>query len=477
MTLIGEHGHHGLRHVTSNPGHGLGHIGQEVIHGSVDDPDRHLERWQSPGDLCKASNPQTHGSSGQRESILGAGERLDDGCDRLRRHLRAVGQTEPNDLLETSRAGHSLSLDRIEQVAHKLFHVVRKLGIDERVQQSQLRHAVRIPDCPMQADWTAEVVDSEGDLVDAEQLEEPIQGRLEELEVVSDIDRLVRDAKAGQIRSNNTVVPRNCRHDPTPEVGRRRPAVQKQNRRPGTEFSIAHCELPDPYIFHRDGRHQNLLTTKPTDGLETNRPTVDMYPRQVPDGRIEKGKATRERLIAAGRELFGAQGYEGTSIETILEAAGVARGALYHHFPTKEALFDAVVDQVVANVAKDVAAAARAAGTDPVANLRAGCAAWLRMALDPAVQRTVLIDPPAVLGWTRWRQLDEQHTLGGLRRNLERIARRGDIPESQVDVLAHMLLAAVNEAALHIAGAEEPEAALITGQAALDTLLDRLVGP
>jgi AcrR family transcriptional regulator len=193
------------------------------------------------------------------------------------------------------------------------------------------------------------------------------------------------------------------------------------------------------------------------------------------DRRIERGRATRERLLDTGRRLFGERGYDATSIEAILDAAGVARGSLYHHYATKEELFDAVLDRVVAEIADQAAEAARSAA-DPVASLRAGCAAWLRMSLDPAVQRIALLDAPAVVGWTRWRELDEQHTLGRLRANLRRIADDGQLPAGQVDVLAHMVLASVNEAALMIARAEDPQAALEAGQAAMDTLLDRLIG-
>ncbi|HEX8742210.1 MAG TPA: TetR/AcrR family transcriptional regulator [Thermoleophilaceae bacterium] len=193
------------------------------------------------------------------------------------------------------------------------------------------------------------------------------------------------------------------------------------------------------------------------------------------DGRVEKGRETRERLIASGRTLFGERGYDATSIEAILDAAGVARGALYHHFATKEALFDAVLDRLVAEIADTAADAARTA-SDPVASLRAGCSAWLRMALEPGVQRIALVDAPAVVGWARWRELDEQHTLGRLRANLEAIAADGRLPAAQVGVLANMVLASVNEAALLIAPADDPEAALAAGQAAIDTLLDRLVG-
>jgi hypothetical protein len=80
------------------------------------------------------------------------------------------------------------------------------------------------------------------------------------------------------------------------------------------------------------------------------------------------------------------------------------------------------------------------------------------------------------VGWTRWREIDEQHILGGLRVSMRRIADQGRLPPGDVDLFTHMLLAAVNEAALLIARAEEPQAALETGQGAVDALIDRLTG-
>lgn len=190
---------------------------------------------------------------------------------------------------------------------------------------------------------------------------------------------------------------------------------------------------------------------------------------------MQKGRATRDALIQTARSLFGEHGYDGTSIEAILHTSGVARGALYHHFATKEELFGAVLDREVARIAQAAATAARAAD-DPLAGLRAGCATWLRQALDPAVQRIVLLDS-AVVGWTRWREIDEQHTLGRLRANIKRIADGGAIPADQVDVLTNMMLAAVAEAALVIARDDDPDAALETGLRALDTLLTRVFEP
>jgi len=194
---------------------------------------------------------------------------------------------------------------------------------------------------------------------------------------------------------------------------------------------------------------------------------------RVADRRRARGEATREHLLAAARELFGERGYDATSIEAVLESSRVARGALYHHFQSKAELFDAVAVEVFAQIAEETAAAARG-GTKPLEQLRAGSQAWLGMALDPAVQRIALVDPPTVLGWTRWRSLDEQYTLGGLRASLRSLAREGRIPAGEEEVLAYMMLAALNEAALFIANADDQEAALGTARAAIDTLLDRL---
>ena len=185
--------------------------------------------------------------------------------------------------------------------------------------------------------------------------------------------------------------------------------------------------------------------------------------------------ATQSRLTAAARELFGTRGYEATSIEAVLERAGVKRGALYHHFAGKHALFDAVLEQVVADVALAGMDAA-CAHADPLESLRAGAGSWLRESLDPAVQQIVLIDAPAVVGWHRWRELDDQHILGGVRGSLQALDATGRLPAgADVDMLANMLLASVNEAALVIARADDQDRALATGLASVDMILDRLV--
>ncbi|MBA2470792.1 MAG: TetR/AcrR family transcriptional regulator [Pseudonocardiales bacterium] len=192
------------------------------------------------------------------------------------------------------------------------------------------------------------------------------------------------------------------------------------------------------------------------------------------DGRLARGRGTRDRLLATARTQFGQHGYEATSIDTILSGAGVARGALYHHFASKEALFEAVLDQVIAELAAKVRQTGRAQ-SDPAESLKAGSLAWLRLAIDPAVQRIVLLDAPAVVGWNRWRTIDDQHTLGATKAALALLAQSGRLPYGSTDMLAHLILAAVGETALLIARADDPATALPTAEAALELLLDRLL--
>jgi hypothetical protein len=113
---------------------------------------------------------------------------------------------------------------------------------------------------------------------------------------------------------------------------------------------------------------------------------------------------------------------------------------------------------------------------DPVAALRAGCLGWIRLAGDPVVQQIMLIDAPAVLGWQRWRDLDERSTLGMIRAALAYAADTGRIGPDHVDTFAHIVLAAANEVALMIARADDPAAALRAGESAFADFLDRLLG-
>jgi AcrR family transcriptional regulator len=196
-------------------------------------------------------------------------------------------------------------------------------------------------------------------------------------------------------------------------------------------------------------------------------------PGERPNRNVARGEATRGQLVAIATRMFAERGYEDTSIEAVLREAGVSRGSLYHHFASKEALFEAVAEEVETSVgAQTVAAASGSAG--PVEALRAGFLAWIRLAGDPVVRRILLIDGPSVLGWERWRAMEEHHALGLIRAVLQLIADEGKLRPESVATLANILLASVNEVALLIARSDDREAAMQAGADAIDEMLRRL---
>ena len=117
-----------------------------------------------------------------------------------------------------------------------------------------------------------------------------------------------------------------------------------------------------------------------------------------------RSEATRRRLVTAARTLFGARGYADVGTEEIVRAAGVTRGALYHQFRDKADLFAAVAEEVEAEIAERIAGAA-GVEADPVGALRAGARLFLDACAEPEVERIILLDAPAVLGWEAWRDL------------------------------------------------------------------------
>ena len=189
------------------------------------------------------------------------------------------------------------------------------------------------------------------------------------------------------------------------------------------------------------------------------------------DRRIEQGKETRQALIETATRLFAARGYANTSIDAVLEESGVSRGALYHHFDGKEALFEAVLEATEARIAAGLAESAGSVG-DPIEAMRQGAIAWLHLSRDPVIRQVTLLDAPSVVGWERWRAIDEKHGFGLLKGALEAAAARGRVERGSIEMIAHVLLAATLELALVIARSADPEAALREGEKALSDLID-----
>lgn len=189
--------------------------------------------------------------------------------------------------------------------------------------------------------------------------------------------------------------------------------------------------------------------------------------------RVERAQRTRERVLAAARGLFAERGYFATATTDIVEAAGVGtRGALYHHFSDKPTLFRAVFEQVEVDLIKQAGTAV--AGDTGFEVLVAGLTAFLDASLEGEIRQILLIDGPAVLGWDAWREIEERFGLGAIRSMLTQGQADGSIRAIDIDAMAHLLLSAVDEAALFIAHAADRAAARGQAGSALGALLDGL---
>jgi AcrR family transcriptional regulator len=178
-------------------------------------------------------------------------------------------------------------------------------------------------------------------------------------------------------------------------------------------------------------------------------------------------------LLAAARAEFAEHGYLSATTDRIVEAAGLTRGALYHHFNDKAALFDAVVEQMLDEIAAVVAGAATKAGS-PFEAFRAGCSAYLDCCTQPDVRQIVLVDGPAVLGWERWRELDDQHAYRSTLQAVKACIASGEIVAIKPEPMARVLMAAVTQMGLDIARTGSPARHRRELGAAFDVLLERL---
>ena len=171
----------------------------------------------------------------------------------------------------------------------------------------------------------------------------------------------------------------------------------------------------------------------------------------------ERAQATRTALMSAARELFTERGYAGVGTEEIVGRAKVTRGALYHHFTDKRDLFRAVHEQMEKEIV-DAIAARMDGKADPLELLKTGTRAFLDACMDPAHAQVNLLDAPSVLGWAEWREIDMRYGMGLMTAGLQAGMDAGVLREQPVLPLAHLLLAAMGEAAMMIANSKEPRA-------------------
>lgn len=189
--------------------------------------------------------------------------------------------------------------------------------------------------------------------------------------------------------------------------------------------------------------------------------------------KAQQSEATRTALVAVARELFAQRGYSGVGTEEIVHRAGVTRGALYHHFRGKEDLLRAVLHDLARELA-EASATAALKHTDQWKQILAATDAFLDACTDPAIQRIMMTDAPSVLGWDEWREIDTQYGLGLVKGSLENAMETGLIERQPVDPLAHLIVGALDEAAMYIARADDAKRARREMGRSVERMLDGL---
>ncbi len=174
--------------------------------------------------------------------------------------------------------------------------------------------------------------------------------------------------------------------------------------------------------------------------------------------RLDYSESTRKALVDSAVELFTRNGYAATSLDAIARRARVTKGALYHHFSGKQALFEAAFDVVETAAVERLA---EVVGGDGNAWDRAiqGIEIYVKSCLDPSYQRIVIHEGPVVMGWERWRETEENFSFGLVKTTIEALIESGEIVDVPIDVTARILFGALSAGATMIAGAEDPKKA------------------
>lgn len=180
----------------------------------------------------------------------------------------------------------------------------------------------------------------------------------------------------------------------------------------------------------------------------------------------ERSAATREALITGARKLWGLRGYAEVGTPEIATEAGVTRGAMYHQFADKAALFRDVVEVVEQDVMARMA---------PADAIRAAVDAWLEVSGDPEVRQLILLDAPVVLGWAGFRDVAQRYSLGMTEQLITEAIRAGQLARQPVRPLAQVLIGALDEAAMFIATADDPKRARRETRQVLRRLIDGML--
>jgi AcrR family transcriptional regulator len=188
----------------------------------------------------------------------------------------------------------------------------------------------------------------------------------------------------------------------------------------------------------------------------------------------ELSESTRASLLARATQAFATHGYADAPLDELVRAAGLSKGALYHHFGSKQGLFKAVLADVDTRITSRIEAVLHK-GTPTLAMLEAVCRAWLESMLDPGLRRILLLDAPAVLGHRASREFDAEGSIRPLAALLDELRAAGAIDqEVEPEPTAQLLAGALYEAALWIGEQPLPKRALPRAMAGVARMLGAL---
>lgn len=207
-----------------------------------------------------------------------------------------------------------------------------------------------------------------------------------------------------------------------------------------------------------------MASRSPADKLRSSLPAV---PRP---GRYSG--STRKALINQAEKLFTSHGYAGTSLDTIVRKAQVTKGALYHHFSGKQAVFEAVFEKIEADAVARVRKQLKGV-RDPWEKARTGLHAFLEVVQDPGYQRVVIQEGPAVLGYERFREQEERSSFGLVHEIVESLLERtlGDVDPGQVATFSRIVWGALSSAGESVTDAADPAAMVEQVESAMAFLL------
>jgi AcrR family transcriptional regulator len=186
--------------------------------------------------------------------------------------------------------------------------------------------------------------------------------------------------------------------------------------------------------------------------------------------RQEYSASTRRALVDVATELFTDRGYAGTSLDEIVAGARVTKGALYHHFSGKQALFESVFEKVEEQAARDIHTAVRGS-SDPWDKAMNGLRAFLEVLQEPGYRRIVILDGPAVLGYERYREQEERTTFGIVQEIVSSVLATYDLEPSMVETFSRVFFGAMSAAGGAVSSAEDPRRASEEVEAAIAYIL------